>query len=137
MRTMSIRILALSVLSLSLLGCAKQRTPEEAARELVRVSGVESQMAAMEDVVANSMSREDGLAFRGVFNSKEMIERMIPVYIKHFTVDEMDRAIEFYQSDAGRKFVAAAPDLTREGAAIGQQYVEEKMAAMRQATGAP
>lgn len=38
-------------------------------------------------------------------------EVFIPLYVKEFTVKEMKEAIAFYNSDVGRKLVAAGPQL--------------------------
>lgn len=113
-------------------GCAASGTPEETARELIRAAGGEAQMEAVLQTLSRQMPADQGAALRGLINTEELLERIVPVYTRHFTVDEMNKMIDFYGSDAGRKVVAKGPEVFQESAAIGQRYVEEKMAAMQQ-----
>lgn len=80
---------------------------------------------------------EEGLAFRGTFEPSEALERLVPLYTQHFSVDEMEEMIAFWESEAGRKLREVNPVLARQAAVIGEQYVTEKMAALRRANRAP
>lgn len=64
--------------------------------------------------VANHVSGPNGL-----------VARMVPVYAKHFTHDEIRELLTFYGSDIGKKAVAVLPMALQEGAQIGQAWANE------------
>lgn len=53
------------------------------------------------------------------------IERMIPIYDKHFSHDEIKAWIVFFESPAGQKFLRNQPMVLQESAVAGQAYVQE------------
>ena len=50
------------------------------------------------------------------------IDLIIPVYAKHFTNEELDGLIAFYESPVGAKTVRVMPQITREAMQIGQAW---------------
>lgn len=50
------------------------------------------------------------------------IDLIIPVYAKHFSIDELDGLIAFYESPVGAKTVRVMPQTTREAMQIGQVW---------------
>ena len=50
------------------------------------------------------------------------IDLIIPVYAKHFSIDELDGLIAFYESPVGAKTVRIMPQITREAMQIGQAW---------------
>jgi hypothetical protein len=46
--------------------------------------------------------------------SDEMIEKMVPLYAKHFTEDELDELLAFYRSPIGRKTTETMPKVMQE-----------------------
>ncbi|UCH49311.1 MAG: DUF2059 domain-containing protein [Betaproteobacteria bacterium] len=50
------------------------------------------------------------------------IDLIIPVYAKHFSTDELDALIAFYESPVGSKTVRVMPQITREAMQIGQAW---------------
>ena len=65
--------------------------------------------------------------FEQAFNAGEMKDRQIALYAKYFTHDDVKGLLTFYQTDLGRKAIAAMPNLAREGAAIGEQWARANM----------
>lgn len=51
-------------------------------------------------------------------------ERLIPIYAKYLTKDDVQRITEFYRSPAGRKLVSVMPAISLEAASVGQQWME-------------
>jgi uncharacterized protein len=64
-------------------------------------------------------------AFRTEIDTEELVRRIIPVYDKHFTQDEIRQLIAFYQTPIGAKFVAELPSLTQESMQIGMEWGQE------------
>ncbi len=54
-----------------------------------------------------------------------LMARMVPLYAKHFTGDEIRALIAFYESEVGRKAVAVMPAIMQEAMTIGKQWGEE------------
>ena len=44
------------------------------------------------------------------------------LYVRHFTLEEMNQLIAFYQTPIGQKMLAKLPSLTRESMQIGQLW---------------
>ena len=62
--------------------------------------------------------------FRGV-TAEGLVNRMVPVYRKYYTEDDVKQLIRFYQSPVGRKMIQVQPELARDSLATGQQWGTE------------
>ncbi|WP_395736040.1 DUF2059 domain-containing protein [Prosthecobacter sp.] len=58
-------------------------------------------------------------------NPQDFIERMVPIYEKHFSHEEIKAWIAFFESPHGRSFLKSQITVLKECAAAGQAYVEE------------
>ena len=54
-----------------------------------------------------------------------LVARLVPVYAKYFTHDEVRALLTFYGSDIGKKTVKVMPMALQEGAQIGQAWANE------------
>jgi hypothetical protein len=54
-----------------------------------------------------------------------LVARLVPVYAKYFTHDEIRKLLTFYESDIGKKTVAVMPMALQEGAQVGQAWANE------------
>ncbi len=54
----------------------------------------------------------------------QVTDRLVPVYAKYLTADDVRRITEFYRSSAGRKLVSVTPAISLETADIGQQWMK-------------
>lgn len=55
-------------------------------------------------------------------NVDEIINRIIPIYNKYMTDEDIKGLINFYKSPLGRKTTSITPQLTQESIRVGQQY---------------
>ena len=53
-------------------------------------------------------------------NYNELIEKLIPVYTKHFTEQEIESLITFYRSTTGKKMIDKMPLILQESMEIGR-----------------
>ncbi len=60
-----------------------------------------------------------------LFTADDLINLIVPIYDRHFTSDEIDQLIEFYESEIGTKLVERTPIITQESMIAGQQYGEQ------------
>ncbi len=58
-------------------------------------------------------------------NSDELIVRLIPIYDREFTADELQGIIQFYESAAGRRLLEATPKVMEEANNVSQQWIRE------------
>jgi hypothetical protein len=54
----------------------------------------------------------------------DLIERMVPLYERHFTSGELAELILFYKTPTGRKAIQALPQLMQESVPISQAWAQ-------------
>ena len=54
--------------------------------------------------------------------AKELLDRMVPIYQRHFTAEDVDGLLKFYQSPLGQKVIKEMPLTMAEGMKIGQAW---------------
>lgn len=57
---------------------------------------------------------------RKMVDYQDLIDKMAPVYSKHFTEQEINDLLHFYQSDTGKKMIDKMPAILQESMEIGQ-----------------
>ena len=115
---------------------AAQASPEQ-IRQLMDVFGMSRMFQQMNTQMAGMMGQQlpcvPAAYWAGFVDDKgmqELTERMIPVYQRHFSADEVDGLLAFYRSPLGRKVVAEMPATMAEGMQVGQQWGEQRAQAM-------
>lgn len=63
--------------------------------------------------------------FMAEFDMNEFIEMVIPIYERHFTHDEIEQLIAFYESPIGKKLIKVQPQITIESMTAGQEWAKE------------
>ena len=72
--------------------------------------------------------------FMAEVNEDELIERIVPVYAKHFTLEELEQLIAFYKTPLGKKLIGEMPVVMQESIAVGQEWGRDiAMRALRKA----
>lgn len=59
------------------------------------------------------------------FDTKEVIDLIIPIYDKYLTHDDIKAIIKFYESDVGKKYISLLPQITQEAMAVGEKWGEK------------
>ena len=105
------------------------RDKEAAIREVLQLTGaaalgiqiMEQMRPALEKAVPNvPASFWDN--FMAEVRPDEMIDVIVPVYAKHFTLEELERLIVFYRTPLGRKVIGEMPEVMKECMAAGQEW---------------
>jgi uncharacterized protein len=69
--------------------------------------------------------------FQKHFDSDSLTERVIPIYDKYLTADDLQGLLDYYHSPLGQRMLKALPEVTREsqaaGFALGQKAAQETM----------
>ncbi len=58
-------------------------------------------------------------------SADELIQRLIPIYDKHFSAGELRDLLRFYESPIGKKTTQVMPAINQEALQIGQQWGSE------------
>lgn len=65
-------------------------------------------------------------------NMPSLMDEMVGIYDRHFTHADIEGFTEFYETDLGRKFIDAQPQINRESMAVGQQWGQSLGPAVQQ-----
>lgn len=63
--------------------------------------------------------------FQGEVDADEIVELVVPIYARHFTHEDVQALIAFYESPIGRKFVEAQPQILQESMAVGERWGQQ------------
>ena len=69
---------------------------------------------------------EEAVKIRDRVKMDEIIQRLIPLYDKHFSAEELKAYIDFYSSDKGQKLVSSIGAIMKESIEVSAQYFREK-----------
>jgi hypothetical protein len=58
-------------------------------------------------------------------DTHELIEKLMPIYDKYYTMDDLKAINAFYTSPVGQKLIANLPQITQESMQIGRQWGED------------
>jgi hypothetical protein len=58
-------------------------------------------------------------------NTESLIDLILPIYEKHFTEEDIDQMIVFYNSPVGKKFISCMPQITQEAMTAGMQWGQQ------------
>jgi hypothetical protein len=125
----SFRVLGLSVLLFAPMVFAAPKTAaptsyEKKVRLLLELTGPGD--ALTKQVTDNMLKNVDDQAFAARFRAEahkdDLVSRLIPVYAKHLNEADLDAAIAFYQTPAGKHMIAAQTVLPQESMAVTQEW---------------
>lgn len=60
--------------------------------------------------------------FRTSANTHELLELIIPVYDKYYSLEDLKQINAFYESPSGQRMVQVSPEVMKESMQIGQQW---------------
>jgi hypothetical protein len=105
---------------------------EQQVRQLMDAIGLGKSLIQMNAQIAASMKQAlpcvSSTYWQGYIDensSKEFIGRLVPVYQKHFSADEIDGMVKFYSSPLGQKVLTEMPAAMAEANQAGQQWSVE------------
>ena len=123
------------VLSFSVVSIAKADISQEKRKEIekmLRLTGVEKLVSQLETQMIEGMKAQMPQVpelfwtkFQQKMNTRELIEKVIPVYDKYYTTEDIKAVNTFYESPSGQKLLATLPQLMQETMKIGQEWGEK------------
>lgn len=132
------RIAVIGLPLLLFLGAAPKPAPvsphEKAAREVLQlVGGEDLAMGGAKATMSLILQDPDMAPYRGevrawfqkVFSEAEIEAEMVKLYMERFSEKELREIAVFCKTPAGRKAIAAMPDLMQQAAELGMKRAEE------------
>ncbi|WP_240732313.1 MULTISPECIES: DUF2059 domain-containing protein [Dyella] len=112
---------------------ATQAPTEEQVRQLMEVVGVGKMLTQMNAQAVGVMQQSLPCIpasywqnYVDANGSQQFIGRLVPIWQKHFTADEMEGMLKFYRSPLGQKVIAEMPATMAEATQAGQQWSHER-----------
>lgn len=106
-----------------------KRDVAQAAHELLRVTGagelgirMMNQMIDVKRRTLPDVPDKFWQDFMAEVDPDDLNRLVVPVYARHFTVEEMESMIAFYRTPAGQKLVSKLSVLTEESMMVGRQW---------------
>jgi uncharacterized protein len=117
---------------------ATPKPPSEAqVRQLMDVFGVDRMLGQMNTQMAAMMRQQipcvPASYWQGFIDAKgvrELTERMVPIYQRHFSAADIQGLLKFYRSPLGRKVITEMPATMAEGMQLGQEWGRQRAQAM-------
>jgi len=105
------------------------RSAESVARDLLEASGLKkmSAQAAERLVLLRKKAMPDipehfWEDFKREVRPKVLDEKIIPIYVKYFSIEEMKSLIAFYRSEIGKKFLSKIPQITKDSMQASREW---------------
>jgi uncharacterized protein len=100
--------------------------------ELLRLTGLEKLMTQMRDQMITSMTSgntrippEVVKRLSAKMDIREVLEKIVPIYDKYYSLEDLRAVNAFYASPAGQKVLSSLPQVMQESMAVGQQWGEK------------
>lgn len=106
-------------------------TPEKRAEieKMLRLTGMENLMNQMKTNLITTLKPtaprlKDSFwtKFEAKLDIRDLIEQIIPVYDKYYTLEDLKVVNAFYETPTGKKVVATLPQIMQESSKIGQAW---------------
>ncbi len=96
--------------------------------KFIDVFGTKSAMSENLKAMTESLPEDnpDYQKIKNGINVDEIIDRLVPVYSKYFSEEDLKEYIEFYSSPKGKKLIDAISKVMRESVDVSAEYFQEK-----------
>ena len=104
-------------------------------RKLKAVSGsdatlkmIPEQILSMIEQQAPALPESVKVEIQAMFSEEALLslmDRMVPIYAKYYTQQDMDDLIAFYDTPLGKKLSTVQPQITLESMSVAQQWAAE------------
>ena len=108
--------------------------PKEALiRDLLKTTGTAGLMQQMKRQIFDSFRKMAPSAGDEIwrelerrFDVDELTEKLIPIYDKYYSAEDLKGIVQFYQSPLGQRVLSTMPKVLSESMAIGQEWGRQK-----------
>ena len=123
-------VVVVSVLAYPASAGPKVSPKEQKIRKLLELTGGEDLAKQVLDHTMAQFRQMPNLPpgfadkFHELAKKEDIVSMYVPIYMRHLEEKDVDAAIRFFSSPAGRSFVKAQPAIVQESMAAGQKWGE-------------
>ncbi len=129
MRTPLLAALVVSVLAFPVSAGPKMSPKEQKVRKLIELTGGQDvSRQTIDQMVLQIQSMQANLPpgfiekFRELAAKEDIVSLYVPIYMKHLEEKDVDAAIKFFSSPAGRELSKKQPAILQESMTAGQEW---------------
>jgi hypothetical protein len=103
-------------------------TPEkrELILRLMEANGARDNMVQIFNQIISQLPPAEQPKYREILKVDEIIEKLIPIYAKYYTTEDLKEIITFYKTPVGQKHIQNTPLVMQESLAATVKYFQEK-----------
>ena len=98
---------------------------KELVIRLLKANGARDSMSRIFSQIIAEAPPEAQEELRGILRVDEVILRLVPIYDRYYTVDEVKELVTFYKSPTGHKLVESTPQILEETMKEAGDYFKE------------
>lgn len=124
--------LAIALLLMSTLSFAQETQIQKDIRHLLEISGsgelglqVANQMVGNYKLMLPNVPDKFWDEFMASIQPDDLIELVIPIYEKYYSLGDIKAMISFYNSEVGKKMISVTPMIMQESMVVGQAWGAE------------
>jgi hypothetical protein len=108
-----------------------QRDKEAKVRELLELTGAADMGKQTMDAMLEHFARMPGLPagfidrFKKIARPEDLLELVVPIYMKHYDVETVDALLVFYRTPAGGKMLQVQSQIMSESMEAGRKWGEQ------------
>lgn len=110
---------------------AAPQDKEKLIMEFMEVSGTRQAMQELLEEIGTQVPPEQAAKLRQSINLNQLLSRLVPVYNKYFTEEEIAALISFQKSPVGKKLVKVTPQLMQDSVQAALGYINEVVPELR------
>ena len=129
------KLIPVLLIIFSLVATARPDVTPEKRKEiekLLRLTGMEKLVGQMETQMIASLKAQMPQVpelfwtkFQQKMNTRELVEKIIPIYDKYYSTDDIKAVNAFYETPAGQKLLSTLPQVMQEAMKVGQEWGEK------------
>ena len=105
------------------------RTKEVVARELMEITGtsklamqvMQQMLTPLKQAIPDAPD-EFWTSFMAEVNPDELVEKIVPIYCQHYSLDELEQLLAFNKTPLGQKVIREMPGVMKESMTVGQEW---------------
>ena len=128
MKIRRIFLIALTLILAPLLRADIDASKRSEIEKLLRLTGLENTMNQMIASLKSKLPEASGSfwdKFSSKLNAHDLLDQLIPLYDKYYSLEDLRAVNAFYQSEAGKKIISTMPLIMKEAMTIGQAWGEK------------
>lgn len=100
---------------------------EDVILKLIDVSGMRASIQKNVEGAIDNMPLSARPKFENLINVDDIINNLIPVYSQHYSLQELNNLVEFYQTPTGQKLLETTPVIAQEAMQATADYFKKKI----------